>query len=309
MLEQIQAEQIPKDQFVFLLTLHNMAMCYQKLGILEECALCLEGCLVSLNSEYLLSYFMDPKIPSLKLKMLKYKCKTHMQICALLSQVHKHKEAVIHAKEAVKISHFLIKDAINMTQFYTNELLQDKPLEEISIINNVGFSLLEKTSVKVLPILRTVEKRMAQEDIFNEGKENQPTNTAQPEIPDADMKNILGYLNQSEWVYSLNIGNIMQISPLTLQDFMSCTSLQMELSREFILEKLCFLSVSYFCLGTEYRFLHQLQEVLGEHIYTRRDSEYWHGKAVEMAISFLPSESPLVSHILMSYEKHHSPSN
>ena len=41
----------------------------------------------------------------------------------------------------------------------------------------------------------------------------------------------------------------------------------------------------------------------------RKDSEYWHGKAVEMAISFLPSESPLVSHILMSYEKHHSPSN
>ena len=37
----------------------------------------------------------------------------------------------------------------------------------------------------------------------------------------SDMKNILGYLNQSEWIYSLNIGNIMQISPLTLQDFMS----------------------------------------------------------------------------------------
>jgi hypothetical protein len=59
--------------------------------------------------------------------------------------------------------------------------------------------------------------------------------------------------------------------------------------------------------------------MLGEQIYSRRDSydyydhiyysEYWHGKAVEIAISFLPSESPLVSHILMSYEKHHSPSN
>jgi hypothetical protein len=43
--------------------------------------------------------------------------------------------------------------------------------------------------------------------------------------------------------------------------------------------------------------------------FYRKDSEYWHGKAVELAISFLPSESPLVSHILMSYEKHHSPSN
>ena len=61
--------------------------------------------------------------------------------------------------------------------------------------------------------------------------------------------------------------------------------------------------------------------MLGEHTYSRRDSyvynifltfnirEYWHGKAVEIAITFLPSESPLVSHILMSYEKHHSPSN
>jgi len=134
------------------------------------------------------------------------------------------------------------------------------------------------------------------------------------------MKNLLGYLNQSEWIYSLNIGNIMQIAPLTMQDFMSVASIELELSREYVLEKvilfqfntilqLCFLAVSYFCMGTEFRFLHQLQEMLGEHVYTRRDSEYWHGKAVEIAISFLPSESPLVSHILMSYEKHHSPSN
>jgi hypothetical protein len=123
------------------------------------------------------------------------------------------------------------------------------------------------------------------------------------------MKNLLGYLNQSEWIFSLNIGNIMQIAPLTMQDFMSVASFELELSREYVLEKLCFLAVSYFCMGTEFRFLHQLQEMLGEHIYSRRDSEYWHGKAVEIAITFLPSESPLVSHILMSYEKHHSPSN
>ena len=36
------------------------------------------------------------------------------------------------------------------------------------------------------------------------------------QVGDADMKNILGYLNQNEWIYSLNIGNIMQIAPLTL---------------------------------------------------------------------------------------------
>jgi hypothetical protein len=62
-------------------------------------------------------------------------------------------------------------------------------------------------------------------------------------------------------------------------------------------------------MGTEFRFLHQLNETIGGVRYQRKDSEYWHGKAVELAISFLPSESPLVSHILMSYEKHHSPSS
>lgn len=87
-----------------------------------------------------------------------------MQICALLSQVHKHKQAVIHAIEGIKIAHFLIKDMQEMTQVYVNELLQSKPLEEISIINNPRFSLLEKTSVKLLPILRELSRRMAYED-------------------------------------------------------------------------------------------------------------------------------------------------
>jgi len=77
-------------------------------------------------------------------------------------------------------------------------------------------------------------------------------------------------------------------------------------------------------MGTEYRFLHQLQgNARRADLFKKRlvsfkmcvwvikeyGREYWHGKAVEIAISFLPSESPLVSHILMSYEKHHSPSN
>ena len=63
---------------MFLLTLHNMAMCYQKLGILEECSICLEACLDHLEGEYLKNYFCNPEQPALRLKMLKYKCKTHM---------------------------------------------------------------------------------------------------------------------------------------------------------------------------------------------------------------------------------------
>jgi hypothetical protein len=55
-----------------------MAMCYQKLGILEECALCLEACLVCLETDHVKDFFNDEAQPSLRLKLLKYKCKTHM---------------------------------------------------------------------------------------------------------------------------------------------------------------------------------------------------------------------------------------
>ncbi len=67
--------------------------------------------------------------------------------------------------------------------------------------------------------------------------ENKPEKENLNDSSDVDMKNLLGYLNQSEWIYSLNIGNIMQIAPLTMQDFMSSSSLEMELSREYVLEK------------------------------------------------------------------------
>jgi hypothetical protein len=52
-----------------------------------------------------------------------------------------------------------------------------------------------------------------------------------------NMKAILGYLNQGEWLYLLNIGNIMQITPMTVHDLYTNTSFEVELTRDSILEK------------------------------------------------------------------------
>ena len=52
-----------------------------------------------------------------------------------------------------------------------------------------------------------------------------------------NMKSVLGYLNQSEWLYLLNIGNIMQITPLTVHDMYSSLGHEVELTRDSILEK------------------------------------------------------------------------
>ena len=39
-----------------------------------------------------------------------------------------------------------------------------------------------------------------------------------------------------------------------------------------------------------------------------RESEYWHVKTLEIAATFLPSDCPLLNHVLLSYQKHHAPS-
>ena len=71
------------------------------------------------------------------------------------------------------------------------------------------------------------------------------------------MKNVLGFLNQNEWIGSLNIGNIMQMAPVTMKDLLSTTRNEIELSRDSFLEKISLLGVSYFCVSTEMRFLLQ----------------------------------------------------
>ncbi len=78
-----------------------------RLGGLEECSLCLEGCL--LNSKYVFPH-EHPENLTKRLMQIKYECKIHMQNCAILSQLHRHSQALAHARESVKAAHQMIKD-------------------------------------------------------------------------------------------------------------------------------------------------------------------------------------------------------
>lgn len=286
---------------------------------------------------------------------MKYECKAHMQVWALLSQLHRHKEALTHAKVAISISHYLIKDVHKLIKYYvdrmntkTNEQtinLEEENNEEgkdsksgqnrnklsskkhIDFLYDPQLSLLAKTAIKLLPIAEELENRLVSEKLIvqdsfddNENEEVIEENweDSKPKISEefntvfdkVDMRNLLGYLNQSDWIWSLNIGNIMQISPLTMQDIYTTSSIEYELSRELVLEKICFLAVSYFWVSTELRFIVQMKQddEVADPVMKRKESEFFHGKALDIAAGFLPSECPLVNHILMSYQKHHAPS-
>jgi len=161
---------------------------------------------------------------------------------------------------------------------------------------------MEKTSTKLLPIVEEVIKRM-----IKENKAYQFSEVLEA-LEKPDIRNILGFLNQNEWVYSLNIGNIMQIPSISHSELMHVPRTENELSRESFLEKITILCVSYFCTSTELRFMIQLKEDPDIDIPKKElESEYWHAKSLELATVFLPSECPLLNHILLSYQKHHAP--
>ena len=71
--------------------------------------------------------------------------------------------------------------------------------------------------------------------------------------------------------------------------------------------------VAYFCVSTEIRFIIQLKDELNKIPsfdigFKTKESEYWHAKSLEIACTFLPSDCPLLNHVLLSYQKHHAPS-
>jgi hypothetical protein len=104
-----------------------------------------------------------------------------------------------------------------------------------------SISMLERTAYRILPIIQDCAARMIKtpenindDDIRKIESQIFANEFAKPKL---NMKAVLGYLNQSEWLYLLNIGNIMQITPLTVHDLYSNTTFEVELTRDSILEK------------------------------------------------------------------------
>ncbi|CAI2382596.1 unnamed protein product [Moneuplotes crassus] len=122
-------------------------------------------------------------------------------------------------------------------------------------------------------------------------------------------RNLLGVKSPQGWIYNLNIGNIMHLQPvdfdqmhLSFKPENVVKKTNQELNKDIILEKIVYVTVAYFCVGTEYRFLNSK---IDPDKYGKKDSEIWHAKALHICSTFMPPNSPLVKHITKSYIKHH----
>lgn len=130
-----------------------------------------------------------------------------------------------------------------------------------------------------------------------------------------NVKTVLVTQEEDDWIFNLNIGNVMHLQPLCTEEMNLHIDNSHELSRDAMLQKIILLTVSYFCVGTELRFLNNTSEDKNragstmdrEKRLKKEQSEMWHAQALEASARFLPSECPLVAHVITNYQKHHSP--
>lgn len=111
-------------------------------------------------------------------------------------------------------------------------------------------------------------------------------------------------VESEDWIQTFNIGNIMHLQAIGFDEFSDKHSILNsntgfsnfvleETNMDMLLYKALYIIVSYFCIGTELRFL----SVLSPGKYTIKDSEVWHAKAIHIASYFLPNDCPLIQHI------------
>ena len=80
-----------RDKFHLFVMFHNMALCYQKMQMLEECASCIDQALENLSTD---SFNLEERSISNRMRKLVIISKLKMQFCAILSQIHRHKDAL-----------------------------------------------------------------------------------------------------------------------------------------------------------------------------------------------------------------------
>lgn len=302
----ISIENCPRDKYFGYIIFVNMAVCFQKMGSLEECSIALENSLIYMDSYLSLK---DQSIAK-RMKLMKQEARIRIQLCALFSQLHQHKDALEQAKLSTKLIHGLIKDLLALCNFYSkkkqvkekavvfdesiltkankskfdindsNDKIadnifdheeeetkeEDSPIKKAEVHNYLDddLSLIERTAQRVKPIMEALLGQLVQEkkldDASSQGTLHEKSHISVEQVNDVseikavkkekkidpDMRIVLGYLNQNEMVSNLNIGNLMQIVPVKIEDLLSAPRNETEFNRASFIDKIALLCVAYF---------------------------------------------------------------
>ena len=309
------------DRRILIIILHNLACVYQKIKDFENCISYLEAVIyhfdsslqpkhnIIINEEYFIKNInVDQSNYSLLgdfILELRFSAKFHLQMCAVLSQANKHIEALKHAKLAT----LMCEDNIIKTNYLyiqmnkNNVNLDEKIKQNINIIRElynrvISFRSGSNINKKNLNDLSQNENNNFSSYLNYTNYEINKYNSNCALLN--NIRQIFGNsVEKDDWIQMINIGNIMYLSPLNYDELELDSEPKYELLRDAILEKIIMLTVSYFCIANELRFLSNDKD------NNKINGEFYHYKSVEFSSIFLPVSCPLVKHYIFSYYKHY----
>ena len=284
MLEEAKRKRLDVDPDYILATLHNLAYCHQQLASPDLSASYLEACLYNLSQSP-----PSPHKPSDLFKRKKYECRGHIQLCALLSNLKRHEGALTHARISVKLSHSLLSDAMNLCFEHMNRhkkmLAGGRGRGELgNKLESVKYKHGHELVKKAYPVLQLMEARVSERQV--------PVNAVPIKL---EMRSILGVQHYDDWIYTFNVGDMVQMQVLTIFELKSSVETFAELTRDAMLDKICLQIIGYYCLSTELRLLYSKEKLSQAHDF--------HLKALQIAKDLLPIESPLLEHLRASYQR------
>jgi tetratricopeptide (TPR) repeat protein len=241
-----------------LITHHNLAMCYQLMQDFEECA-------IQLDHTIKIAKNRDSSYDTERIRNTRYLSMLSIQIGAILSHLGDHTQAVFQAKQAFNY-------ASQSFQLCTSLAATTKSLPDACFQN---FKTLETTL------------------LYLSGKIGKFPTNCKPIVP----RTLLGVLHYTDWIFSFSINDILDIKPLKYFEVKNSHTFVAELSKDFMLEKICLILSSCYLIATETRLLDDINEV--------KKAKGWHLRAVEIGLGLLPPETPLLQHIRASFNKHY----
>eukprot|EP00826_Nyctotherus_ovalis_P042461 TRINITY_DN4369_c0_g3_i2.p1 TRINITY_DN4369_c0_g3~~TRINITY_DN4369_c0_g3_i2.p1 ORF type:complete len:301 (-),score=74.63 TRINITY_DN4369_c0_g3_i2:365-1267(-) len=229
------------------------------------------------------------------------------------------------ARKAVAVNSYLVKKPDLAKQLYKedmssslNSLHKHSELSKINLTDELSPSSLEQnlpTLQSILsisaPILGELARKLARYEARLPKLEERagPASQLAGTLPSGKIDEMkrgkqfkVAPKGSSEWIMNVNIGNVMHLMGLSVEDLAIFPQVAHEMCRDALYEKIIMTSIAYFSIATECRFLCGEG---GDEVY-QSESKYWHRAAVELVCTFLPNECPLVAHIISSYEKHNT---
>jgi hypothetical protein len=223
-----------------------------------------------------------------KITKSKYKCKVNIQLCAILSQLNRHESALIHAKKAldraeraVMYCYEICKDHLSLHKRLIGYSKLKSQHSQYKLLESPHYIYFTSLVNFAFPILKNLAKILKKSSTVDFRKSNGLS------------------LYAAEWLMGFQIGDMMIIDYLDFNELKSRTGIDDEISSDLLLEKICFLTISAYCIGTEIRMLSNQKFSK----YTLADSKEYYLNSVTFA-EFIPKNSLIYNYILVTFNKY-----